>query len=315
MNFTSEIKKEIVSRSGQESTSADKNARKSSFSAFIRTSGALGVKDGIPTFFLVSETEHVAEYFTNLFSEIFDFELSVTHATMDRMSGRDKLVMQCPITSSVRVLSELGLLKRGTENFREGILPSLIKTETQKIAYIQGAFLGGGSCTLPKGNGTGYHLEVVFSERKTAWDFCKLLDEFELIVRLIERKDDFVAYIKSKETISDFLAVVGAENALKKFTAFLDKRDESNRDNRAKNCFSGNADKTAIAAVKQVVALKKLEETNFKDLSEELKQLARARLRYPEKSLRELAELLGESKSCLNHRMRKLMELAERIAD
>ncbi len=315
MNFTSEIKKEIVSRGVRERLLADESARKSSFSAFVRTSGALGVKDGVPTFFLVSETEHVAEYFTNLFSEIFDFELSVTHATMDRLSGRDKLVLQCPITHSAKVLSELGLLKKDKQSFREGISPSLIKTDEQKIAYIQGAFLGGGSCTLPKGNGTGYHLEVVFSERKTAWEFCKLLNAFELIVRLVERKDDFVAYIKSKETISDFLAVVGAENALKKFTAFLDKRDEANRDNRAKNCFSGNADKTAIAAVRQVVALKKLEERNFKDLSEELKALARARLRYPEKSLRELAELLGESKSCLNHRMRKLMELAERIGD
>ncbi len=315
MNFTSEIKKEMVSRGVRERLLADESARKSSFSAFVRTSGALGVKDGVPTFFLVSETEHVAEYFTNLFSEIFDFELSVTNATMDRLSGRDKLVMQCPIAQSAKVLSELGLLKKDKQSFREGIAPSLIKTEMQKIAYIQGAFLGGGSCTLPKGNGTGYHLEIVFSERKTAFEFCKLLDEFELIVRLVERKENFVAYIKSKETISDFLAVVGAENALKKFTAFLDKRDEANRDNRAKNCFSGNADKTAIAAVKQVVALKKLEETNFKDLSEELKKLARARLRYPEKSLRELAELLGESKSCLNHRMRKLMELAERIGD
>ena len=156
-------------------------------------------------------------------------------------------------------------------------------------------------------------MEIVFSEKKTAWDFCRLLADFELIAKLVERKDDFVVYIKSKEAISDFLAVIGAENALKKFTAFLDKREESNRDNRARNCIAGNADKTAIAAVKQVVALQKLkEETNFKDLSEELKELALARLRYPEKSLRELAELLGESKSCLNHRMRKLMELSEK---
>lgn len=310
MNFTWEIKKEIVNRSNAEKFSVEKDEQKASFSAFVRTSGALGVKDSVPTFFLVSETEHVAEYFTNLFSEIFDLELFVTHATMDRKTGRDKLVLQCPSAHSARVLSALGLLKRGENTFREGISPSLIKTEKQRVAYIQGAFLGGGSCTLPKGNGTGYHLEIVFSERKTARDFCRLLNQFELIARLVERKENFVAYIKSKEAISDFLAVVGAENALKKFTAFLDKREESNRDNRTKNCIAGNADKTAIASVKQVVAIKKLEETGFKGVSEELKQLAQARLKYPEKSLRELSELLGESKSCLNHRMRKLMETA-----
>ena len=311
MSFTTDIKKEIVNRRGV--FSADKGAQKACFSAFVRTSGEIGIKDGAPTFFLVSETEYVAEYFTRLFLEIFSVELSITHATLDRLRGRDKLVLECPQRLSLQVLSELGLLKRGSVAVREGILPSLIKTEEEKIAYIQGAFLGGGSCSLPVKNGTGYHLEIVFSERKSAWDFCRLLDGFELIARLVERKDDFVVYIKSKEAISDFLAVIGAENALKKFTAFLDKREESNRDNRARNCIAGNADKTAIAAVKQVVALQKLkEETNFKDLSEELKELALTRLRYPEKSLRELAELLGESKSCLNHRMRKLMELSEK---
>ena len=309
MSFTTDIKKEIVNRRGV--FSADKSAQKACFSAFVRTSGALGVKDGVPTFFLVSETEYVAEYFTRLFSEIFGSELSVTHATMDRLRGRDKLVLECPKRLSSRVLSELGLLKKGSMELREGILPSLVKTEEEKIGYIQGAFLGGGSCTLPVKCSTGYHLEIVLSDKKTARDFCRLLVEFELIAKLVERKEDFVVYIKSKEAISDFLAVIGAENALKKFTAFLDKRDEANRDNRARNCIAGNADKTAIAAVKQVVAIQKLkEETNFKDLSEELKELAMARLRYPEKSLRELGELLGESKSCLNHRMRKLMELA-----
>ena len=311
MSFTTDIKKEIVNRRGVFST--DKGAQKACFSAFVRTSGALGVKEGEPTFFLVSETEYVAEYFTRLFSEIFALELSVTHATMDRLRGRDKLVLQYPQRLSSRVLSELALLKKGTLEIREGILPSLVKTDEEKIGYIQGAFLGGGSCILPVKNGTGYHLEIVFSEKKTAYDFCCLLAEFELLAKLVERKEDFVVYIKSKEAISDFLAVIGAENALKKFTAFLDKREEANRDNRARNCIAGNADKTAIAAVKQVVAIEKLKKAGkLNDLSEELKDLAKARLRYPEKSLRELAELFGESKSCLNHRMRKLMEIAEK---
>lgn len=309
MSFTTDVKKEIVNR--REVFLADKGAQKACLSAFVKTSGALGLREKTPAFFLVSETEYVAEYFTRLFLELFGAELSVTHATLDRLRGRDKLVLQCPQYLSLQVLTELALLKKNGQEFREGILPSLVKTQEAKRAYIQGAFLGAGSCILPVKNGTGYHLEIVFGEKKSAWDFCRLLAEFELIAKLVERKDDYVVYIKSKEMISDFLAAVGAENALRKFTAFLDKRDEANRDNRAKNCMAGNADKTAIAAVKQVLAIRKLkEETNFNDLSEELKTLALARLRYPEKSLRELAEALGESKSCLNHRMRKLMELA-----
>lgn len=311
MNFTSDIKKEIVNRGLVE---RGDRAEKSALSAFIRTSGALGFKEDIPTFFLVSETENVAEFFMSVFSDTFHTELSVTHATMDRKSGRDKLVLQCPLSLSAKVLKELGFLKRGGDGFREGISALLLKTEEAKIAYIQGAFLGGGSCIVPNDNGSGYHLEFVFSEQKTAREFCHLLAYFELIAKLVQRKETYVAYIKSKEMISDFLALIGAENSLKKFARLVEKRDEANRDNRAKNCISGNADKTAIAAVKQVIAIKKIEEkTKFKDLGEELYVLAKARLQNPTLSLKELATLLDTSKSCINHRMRRLMELSEEL--
>ena len=312
MSFTTEIKKEIISR-GVIDSEKEHPLKRAAFSAFVRTSGTLGVKDGTHTFFLVSETESVAEFFTGLFFAAFHAELSVTHATVDRKSGRGKLVMQCPVNVAESTLKRLGLLKtNGT--FREGISGVLVKDDERKIAYLKGAFLGGGSCILPSLRGAGYHLEVVFSEKKTARDFCKLLATFELIAKLAIRKETYVVYIKSKEVISDFLALISAENSLKKFLSFLDKREEANRDNRAKNCISGNADKAAIAAVKQVVAIQKLEEkTGFKGLSEELLILARVRVNYPEKTLRELAELLDLSKSCVNHRMRKLMEIVEEL--
>ena len=190
----------------------------------------------------------------------------------------------------------------------------LVKGEAEKIAYLQGAFLGSGSCKLPSTASSGYHLEIVFSERESAKEFCELLLELELFAKWIQRKETYVAYVKSKEAISDFLAIIGAENCLKKFVSVSEKREESNRNNRAQNCVSGNADKAAIAAVKQVVAIQKIENaTKFKGISEELSSLAKARLKHPEISLRELAELLNVSKSCLIHRMRRLMEIAEEL--
>ena len=188
-----------------------------------------------------------------------------------------------------------------------------MSNELKQVAYIRGAFLGGGSCTIPlDGSTTGYHLEIVFSDKKTAKDFCMALLEFEILAKLAERKETYVVYIKSKEQISDFLAVIGADNALKKFSQLVEKRDESNRNNRARNCMAGNADKAAIASVKQVVALQQLKaQGGFALLTEELKELAGTRLKNPAMSLQELANLLHVSKSCLNHRMRKLMSIAE----
>ena len=304
MNFTSDIKKELISKGIAEKFSG--------LSAFVKTCGTVGIKDGAPTFFLVSETENVAEFFMSVFSEAFQAELAVTNATWDRMSGRDKLLLQCVSANTAEVMRTLGLLKKNGD-FKEGISSSLLSSEEKCISYIQGAFLGGGSCSVPTDEGkTGYHLEWVFSDKKTARDFCDLLAEFELIARLTERKETSVVYIKSKEQISDFLSVVGCKHALKKFSALVEKRDEANRSNRARNCMAGNADKTAIAAVKQVVALRKLvERGGLEDLTEELKTLALTRLENPSMSLQELADYFKISKSCLNHRMRRLMTLAE----
>ena len=304
MNFTLDVKKEIVNHGV-----ADK---KVALSAYIRASATMGISNGNPTFFIVSETENVAEFFTNAFFELFGVELVITYAEQDRLSGRDKLVFVCPTEFSERVLKELHLLKR-TGGIRDKISQSLLTTEEKQIAYIQGAFLGGGSCVLPSETGkSGYHLEIVFSERNIARDFCDLLAQFELIARLTPRKDSHVVYIKSKEQISDFLAVIGATNALKKLSALIEKRDKANNDNRAQNCMSGNADKVAIAAVKQVVAIQKLiENGDFDELSPELKTLAKVRLERPTDTLQELAKRLCVTKSCLNHRMRKLMELAK----
>lgn len=308
MSFTTDVKKEIVNR-GITGGGAAKTA---AFSAFVRTSGVLGFKDREPTFFLVSETENVANLFVDIFAEVFGAELLVTHATVDRRRGRDKLVLQCPPELAPSVLVELGILHANEKEFLEELSPVLLETEEARLAYLQGAFLGGGSCLLPNERGSGYHLEIVFLHRKTAEDFCELLAEWELLAKLVERKETFVVYVKSKEVISDFLSVLGAERMLTKFSAFVEKRDEANRDNRTRNCMSGNADKAAIAAVKQVLALEKMKAVSgFNDLSEELRTLALARLKNKTMSLKELAQTLGVSKSCLNHRMRKLMELCE----
>ncbi len=311
MSFTTDLKKEIINRGvGDKSAVAEKKA---ALSAFIRTSGFVGENNGAPSFFIVSETENVAEFFMTAFSDLFGADLSVTHASVDRMSGKGKLLLQSPPILTQEVLSTLGLLKKNGK-IREGIADSLLADEAAEIAYIKGAFLGGGSCIVPRENSkSGYHLEIVFSDKHTAMDFCDLLAEFELIVRLVERKDTFVTYLKSKEAISDFLGIIGAEHALKKFSALVEKRDKANQNNRAQNCMAGNADKTAIAAVKQVVAIKKLMKwQGFTDISEELQSLANTRLQQETMSLQELADYLKISKSCLNHRMRKLMELAEK---
>lgn len=161
---------------------------------------------------------------------------------------------------------------------------------------------------------SGYHLEVVFFNKLLADGYCELLAECEILAKSVERKNSRVVYLKSRESISDFLALVGAEGALKKLAQLADRKDERNQLNRVANCMQMNFDKSVVASVRQIRAIETIESTvGMEGLEPSLRETAQARLADKEASLKELAERMGVSKSCLNHRLRKLLKIAENL--
>ena len=313
MNFTSDVKKELMK------LPCGKEESRAALSAYFSACGVFAESGtGEPEFFLVSETERVAEFFTGLFYNLFGERLIVSRAVKDRLSGRSRLILECP-RGAKNALVTLGLYKPGA-GFTVGVPQVFKENDAARRAYICGAFLGGGSITLPAdGKKTGYHLEIAFpaeedGESAVAEEFAALAEADDLLLKCVKRGGETVAYMKSKEAISDFLSVLGAENALKKFGAFCEEREKNNNLNRAANCSSFNADKTATAAVKQVLAIEKIVAAGADTtLAAPLKKLIALRLARPELSLQELADELGVSKSCLSHRMRKLTEIAADI--
>lgn len=313
MNFTSDVKKELMK------LPCGKEESRAALSAYFSACGVFAESGtGEPEFFLVSETERVAEFFTGLFYNLFGERLIVSRAVKDRLSGRSRLILECP-RGAKNALETLELYKPGA-GFTVGVPQVFKENDAARRAYICGAFLGGGSITLPAdGKKTGYHLEIAFpaeedGESAVAEEFAALAEADDLLLKCVKRGGETVAYMKSKEAISDFLSVLGAENALKKFGAFCEEREKNNNLNRAANCSSFNADKTATAAVKQVLAIEKIVAAGADStLAAPLKKLIALRLARPELSLQELADELGVSKSCLSHRMRKLTEIAADI--
>lgn len=313
MNFTSDVKKELMK------LPCGKEESRAALSAYFSACGVFAESGtGEPEFFLVSETERVAEFFTGLFYNLFGERLIVSRAVKDRLSGRSRLILECP-RGAKNALETLELYKPGA-GFTVGVPQVFKENDAARRAYICGAFLGGGSITLPAdGKKTGYHLEIAFpaeedGESAVAEEFAALAEADDLLLKCVKRGGETVAYMKSKEAISDFLSVLGAENALKKFGAFCEEREKNNNLNRAANCSSFNADKTATAAVKQVLAIEKIVAAGADaTLAAPLKELIALRLSRPELSLQELADELGVSKSCLSHRMRKLTEIAADI--
>ena len=160
----------------------------------------------------------------------------------------------------------------------------------------------------------GYHLELVTSHYHVGRELPALLREAGFEPKEAERKGSRVVYFKQSDHIEDFLTYLGAPvSAMAVMNAKLE-RDLQGRVNRQVNCDSANLDKTVAAAREQLAAIGRLEESGRLDfLPDKLREAARLRVEHPELNLGQLGALCepGVSKSAFNHRMRKLMELAE----
>lgn len=180
-------------------------------------------------------------------------------------------------------------------------------------SIVKGAFMSTGSVNNPESN---YHLEISFVERKNAEYVLNICKTYDVNLKILESKGKFILYIKEGEEISKFLALIGANNGVMKFEDIRTTREVRNNVNRKVNCETANLNKTIDASVNQVNDIKLIQKLNkFEELSEDLQAIASLRLEYPDLSLKELGEQLEPplGKSGVNHRMKKIHEIAEEL--
>jgi len=316
LSFTEEIKNEISS-----DQLSERRTSLALLSAFLRTSGTVVSKNGTFGFELTTENERTAEFISDMIETVFGITLTVTAAKFDLLSGKDKLSFESVGEKAEKLLKELCVLGEDDEGkfLIFGIDDRLFPDEECEIAFIRGAFLGGGSCTVPEDgvySSTGYHFEIIFPNKRIAGDFCELLCNFEILAKLVARKDSAVVYVKSKEVISDLLDCMSCHASLEKLNKVVEKKEKQNNLNRVNNCSVSNIDKTLTASVKQVRAIEIISQTiGLQSLDKQLFDVAECRLADKNASMQELADRLHISKSCLNHRIRRIIELSRSLQD
>ncbi len=185
-----------------------------------------------------------------------------------------------------------------------------VEEDCCRAAFFRGAFLAGGSVTDPR---KGYHLELSTSHLSVGRETLVLMREMELEPKAVRRKGSGVIYFKQSDRIEDFLTAIGAPlAAMEVMNAKLEK-DLRGSVNRRVNCDAANLDKAVEAAFHQVEAIRTLEERGrLASLPDKLQEAARLRREHPEDTLAQLAERCNPpcTKSALNHRLRKLVELS-----
>lgn len=184
-----------------------------------------------------------------------------------------------------------------------------------KRAYLRGAFLTSGSVSDPR---KSYHFEIVCGTEEMAQYLQYLMTGFQMEAKIVRRKKSYVVYLKDGAGIVDMLNVMEAHVALMEVENVRILKEMRNTVNRKVNCETANINKTVSAAVKQIEDIAFIRESiGFDKLSEGLRDVALTRLDYPGATLKELGELLNTpvGKSGVNHRLRKLSEIAEKLRD
>lgn len=191
--------------------------------------------------------------------------------------------------------------------------PLVIKSLCCKRCFLRGAFLGNGSMSNPE---RGYHLEFVCCGEQQARQIIEVLAVFDIEGKLVLRKRYYVVYIKESEEIVELLNVMGAHMSLMNLENLRILKDMRNSINRRVNCEAANITKTVNAAAKQIEDIQYIKEHyGFDRLSDNLREIAEVRLEHQDATLKELGELLEPrvGKSGVNHRLRRLSELAESL--
>ena len=257
---------------------------------------------------IITENPEFAARLPKLFHKAFSLRFDQT----PEGDGRGKLIFRITDREKLaRVINTLGYDPQQIMALHVNF--GLLEEDCCRTAFLRGAFLAGGSVTDPEKR---YHMELATSHQQASREVSTLLEEMGFLPRSVQRGADALIYFKQSEHIEDLLTKIGAPAAaMDIMTAKVDK-EIRNGANRAMNCDMANVNKTIDAALEQKNAIQRLQENGrLERLPEKLRQTALLRLQYPEMSLSQLAEKCDPpvTKSCINHRLRKLMEEADEV--
>ena len=306
MSYTVTIKEEI---SKIKSTKSEMIAE---LSGFIRNNATF--IDG--SLSLTTENTDTLERIKTFIKTLYNVDVDIT--VIDNLNFSKKDLYSITFEQhQEKILKALAYLDDNNEFIK--VPPTYIVGGNEEIrAYLRGVFFSSGSVNDPKTS--RYHMELLKSNPDEAVFIQRMLNIFELNAKILNREKGYMIYIKEAEKISDYLKILGANKAVMYYEDVRVYRNQKNKTNRLNNCEQANMDRIFETANIQLEQIKIIEENDgVMLLDDKTKEALEYRKKYPEASLKELAEIISLetsksiTKSGLNHRMRKIKDLALRL--
>ena len=308
MSFTTEIKNEIsiLNTTRLESISE--------LSGFVRNNASI-VEDKV---YLTTENSSIAKRLIKSFKEIYDVKLKLETTKNTNLSKKTLYLLI--LEDKVNFILEALNYYDNKHNYLERPNEYLVESEDEIKSYLRGVFLSQGSINDPKTS--RYHMELLIDKPDEAIFVQKLVNIFDMNAKLLNRDKGYMVYLKESEKISDFLKLIQAYKAVMYYENIRAHKESINKTNRLNNCEQANTDKIIESATNQVKDIEVLDKYIGIDLlDDKLKEACIYRLKYPETSLLELSNIISLetekkiTKSGLNHRFRKIKEMAKKLKE
>lgn len=288
-------------------------------SAVIRVSGVIKVVGYDTNLKISTENAAIARRIFSLVKQLFKVNPEMVIRRSRKLKKHILYILVIPSWKGLKdILQSMNIFVKHKEEGSYIVYEPYVfngKCRSCRKAYLRGAFLASGSMSDPEKT---YHLEIINHTNHLAKELSMIVNNFNLNGKIIKRKGNHIVYLKEGENIVDFLNIIGAHCALLELENVRILKEMRNNVNRIVNCETANLQKTVDASVRQVENIKYIKENHgFNKLPKSLREIAEIRLLYSDANLKELGEMLNPplGKSGVNHRLRKLDSIAEKIRE
>lgn len=308
MSFTSDVRDELA-HIPPECSHCDKAV----LAALVRIEGTLFVSGpGRYRVEIATDAPSVARLMIRLLHQLYQLEteLTVRRSVLHRTPN---YLIEVPAQPRLAdALHDMGVIT-ADGGLQMGIQPDLIAKGCCAAAYLRGAFLGSGFISNPKSD---FHFEIIVESEELAQGLVDIMAEKGIHARIMQRRSSYMVYLKSGSAILEFLAFTGAHHAALSLEEERVVKSVRNDVNRQINAELANQQKASSAAVGQLMSISKVVEHYGLDaLPPALREFIRLRVRHPDASLKELGDRATPplSKSAINHRMRRIEQMAREL--
>lgn len=308
MSFALDVKDDLL-----KFNNPDSNADELELEAMLRFGGEIIISSPMKLIFTCNNLG-VVRHFIKLCKTIGNIKYDIESRMIHRLDNHT--VFSCTIYEDAEKLIHRINLFGSQSTLRE----MTQQNEEWVCAYLRGAFLVRGSVNDPASKNS--HLEISSVNDEEILFIQKLMNQFDLNARITKRKSYLVVYIKSKEAIGDFLYRLGATSAMAYYEDVVITKEIKANAKRTINLDIANQDKTNEASSEQLKYIRYLEYNYpLERLDSKILTVMKVRKDHPEHSLTQLLDIIHDeydpnlTKSGLNHRLRKIKELAKELAE